>query len=77
MNFNATHINQLSKDDIVYVINKIQNKLGHRLVIMAVSDHIITGEMGFMDTNYYMAEHAMIGISLDLIKKLEGQKQTA
>ena len=45
--------------------------------IMAVSDHIITGEMGFLDTNYYMAEHAIIGISLDLIKKLEGQKQTA
>ncbi len=45
--------------------------------IMAVSDHIITGEMGFMDTNYYMAEHAMIGISLDLIKKLESQKQAA
>ena len=44
---------------------------------MAVSDHIITGEMGFLDTNYYMAEHAIIGISLDLIKKLEGQKQTA
>jgi len=43
--------------------------------IMAVSDHIITGEMGFMDTNYYMAEHAMIGISLELIKKLEGQEQ--
>lgn len=45
--------------------------------IMAVSDHIITGEMGFLDTNYYMAEHAMIGISLDLIRKLEGKKQTA
>jgi len=43
--------------------------------IMAVSDHIISGEMGFMDTNYYMAEHAMIGISLDLIKKLEGVEQ--
>jgi purine-nucleoside phosphorylase len=41
--------------------------------IMAVSDHIISGEMGFMDTNYYMAEHAMIGISLELIKQLEGQ----
>ena len=41
--------------------------------ILAVSDHIITGEMGFMDTNYYMAEHAMIGITLDLVKKLEGQ----
>jgi len=43
--------------------------------ILAVSDHIITGEMGFMDTNYYMAEHAMIGITLDLVKKLEGQTQ--
>lgn len=41
--------------------------------ILAVSDHIITGEMGFMDTNYYMAEHAMIGITLDLVKKREGQ----
>jgi uridine phosphorylase len=41
--------------------------------ILAVSDHIITGEMGFMDTNYYMAEHAMIGITLDLVKKLERQ----
>lgn len=42
-------------------------------VILAVSDNVITGEMGFMDTNYYMAEHAEIGIVLDLIKKLEGQ----
>ncbi|MBN1869597.1 MAG: hypothetical protein JW847_03355 [Candidatus Omnitrophica bacterium] len=41
--------------------------------ILAVSDHIITGEMGFMDANYYMAEHAMIGISLDLVKRLEGK----
>jgi len=45
--------------------------------IMAVSDHIISGEMGFMDTNYYMAEHTMIGISLNLIKKLEGQPSVA
>ena len=43
--------------------------------ILAVSDHIITGEMGFMDTNYYMAEHAMIGITLGLVKKLESQTQ--
>ena len=42
-------------------------------VILAVSDHIITGEMGFMDTNYYMAEHSMIGISLNVIKELEGK----
>jgi len=45
--------------------------------ILAVSDHIISGEMGFMDTNYYMAEHAMIGISLDLVKRLEGQTSAA
>lgn len=45
--------------------------------ILAVSDNIISGEMGFMDTNYYMAEHAMIGIALDLIKKKEGQSQAA
>ncbi len=45
--------------------------------ILAVSDHIITGEMGFMDTNYYMAEHAMIGITLDLVKKLEAQTRVA
>ena len=43
----------------------------------AKADHIITGEMGFMDTNYYMAEHAMIGITLDLVKRLEGQTQAA
>lgn len=42
-------------------------------VILAVSDNVITGEMGFMDTNYYMAEHSEIGIVLDLIKKLEGK----
>ena len=42
-------------------------------VILAVSDNVITGDMGFMDTNYYMAEHAEIGIVLDLIKTLEGK----
>lgn len=42
-------------------------------VILAVSDHVIDGEMGFMDPNYYMAEAAMINIVLDLIKKLEGK----
>ncbi|MCA9408744.1 MAG: hypothetical protein KC733_08640 [Candidatus Omnitrophica bacterium] len=42
-------------------------------VILAVSDNVITGEMGFMDTNYYMAEHTMLTIATDLVKKLEGQ----
>jgi len=42
-------------------------------VILAVSDNIITGEMGFMDPGYYMAEGSMMGIALNLIKKLEGK----
>ncbi|HOY09747.1 MAG TPA: hypothetical protein PLB05_06700 [Candidatus Omnitrophota bacterium] len=39
-------------------------------VILAVSDNVITGEMGFMNPDYYMAEAAMIGISLNLVKNL-------
>jgi uridine phosphorylase len=39
-------------------------------VILAVSDNVITGEMGFMNTDYYMAEGAMIGIAFELIKNL-------
>jgi len=46
-------------------------------VILAVSDNIITGEMGFLSPNYYMAEHAMINIVTGLIKKREGVNQTA
>ncbi|HOD12326.1 MAG TPA: hypothetical protein PLO93_05145 [Candidatus Omnitrophota bacterium] len=42
-------------------------------VILAVSDNIMTGEMGFMDPTYYMAEGSMIGMALNLIKKLEGK----
>lgn len=42
-------------------------------VILAVSDDVISGEMGFMDPNYYMAEGSMISIVLNLIKKLEGK----
>lgn len=41
--------------------------------IVAVSDNIITGQMGFMDPNYYMAESALIKISLDVVDKLEGR----
>jgi uridine phosphorylase len=44
-------------------------------VILAVSDNVITGEMGFMNADYYMAESAMISIALNLIKKLEKDKQ--
>ena len=41
--------------------------------IVAVSDNIITGQMGFMDPNYYMSESALVKISLDLVDKLEGR----
>ncbi|MCK5581216.1 MAG: hypothetical protein KAJ18_08075 [Candidatus Omnitrophica bacterium] len=37
-------------------------------VILAVSDNVETGEMGFMNPDYYMAESAMIGFVFDLIK---------
>ena len=40
-------------------------------VILAVSDNVITGEMGFLNADYYMAEGSMIGIAFQLIKKLE------
>ncbi len=42
-------------------------------VILAVSDNIITGEMGFLDPNYYMAESALIAVALNTVKKLEGK----
>jgi uridine phosphorylase len=42
-------------------------------VILAVSDNVMTGEMGFMNPSYYMAETAMINIALELVKKLEGK----
>ncbi|MBP9853672.1 MAG: hypothetical protein KBD53_02255 [Candidatus Omnitrophica bacterium] len=40
-------------------------------VILAVSDNVITGEMGFMNPDYYMAEGAIINIALDAIMELE------
>jgi len=42
-------------------------------VILAVSDNVITGEMGFMNPDYYMAEASMVDIAFKLIKKLEGK----
>ncbi|MBF0483662.1 MAG: hypothetical protein HQL25_03040 [Candidatus Omnitrophica bacterium] len=38
------------------------------VAIMAVSDNVITGEMGFMNPSYYMAEAAMIDIAFNMIK---------
>jgi purine-nucleoside phosphorylase len=41
--------------------------------ILAVSDNVITGEMGFMNPLYYMAETNLINIALESVKKLEGK----
>jgi len=41
--------------------------------ILAVSDNVITGEMGFMNPLYYMAESNLIKIALEVAKKLEGK----
>ncbi len=41
--------------------------------ILAVSDNVITGEMGFMNPLYYMAETNLINIALETVKRLEGR----
>jgi len=41
--------------------------------ILAVSDNVITGEMGFMNPLYYMAESNLIKIALEAVKKMEGK----
>jgi uridine phosphorylase len=41
--------------------------------ILAVSDNVITGEMGFMNPLYYMAETKLIEIALASVKQLEGK----
>jgi uridine phosphorylase len=41
--------------------------------ILSVSDNVITGEMGFMNPLYYMAETNLINIALETVKKLEGK----
>lgn len=41
--------------------------------ILAVSDNVITGEMGFMNPLYYMAESNLISIALETVKRLEGK----
>jgi uridine phosphorylase len=42
-------------------------------VILAVSDNVITGEMGFMNPDYYMTEASMVDTAFKLINKLEGK----
>lgn len=41
--------------------------------ILAVSDNVVTSEMGFMNPLYYMAETRLIEISLEAVKRLEGR----
>ncbi len=41
--------------------------------ILAVSDNLMTGEMGFVNPVYYMAESKIIEIGLQTIKILEGK----
>jgi len=41
--------------------------------ILAVSDNVVTGEMGFMNPAYYMAEANLLTIALEVVKKLEGK----
>ena len=39
--------------------------------ILAVSDNLITGEMGFVNPMYYMSEQKMIDVAFDVVKTLE------
>jgi uridine phosphorylase len=41
--------------------------------VLAVSDNLITGQMGFINPDYYMAEGMLIQMATELIKKLEGK----
>ena len=41
--------------------------------ILAVSDNLITGEIGFVDPKYYEAETAMIDIVLKAVKIMDGR----
>lgn len=41
--------------------------------ILAVSDNLITGQMGFINPDYYMAEGMLIQMAMDLIKQMEGK----
>ena len=42
--------------------------------ILAVSDNLITGQMGFINPDYYMAEGLLIQMALELVKQLESGK---
>ena len=38
--------------------------------ILAVSDNLITGQMGFINPDYYMAEGMLIQMAMELVKQL-------
>ena len=42
--------------------------------ILAVSDNLITGQMGFINPDYYMAEGMLIQMALELVKQLDASK---
>ena len=41
--------------------------------ILAVSDNLITGQMGFINPDYYMAEGMLIQMAVELVKQLDGK----
>jgi uridine phosphorylase len=41
--------------------------------ILAVSDNVMTGEMGFTNPAYYIAQSTMINVALEALKILEGR----
>jgi uridine phosphorylase len=42
--------------------------------IVAVSDNLITGQMGFINPDYYMAEGMLIQMAMELVKQLEAKQ---
>lgn len=52
-------------------IAQLNNKMAGS--ITAVSDNVITGEMGFINPKYYDAEASVVKVSLEAIKILEGK----
>ncbi len=46
------------------------------VAMLAVSDNVISGKLGFLDANFYMTEHMLTGICFEYIKKNAAAKQT-
>jgi len=41
--------------------------------ILAISDNLITGQMGFINPDYYMAEGMLIQMAMELVKQLDAK----